>query len=350
MFKNRNLGIFTTKRFSSGFCQLYYEGWGDPQEVIKIKYHEPLKVSPKGDQVHVKFQAAPINPADINQIQGVYAVKPSLPATGGNEGYGIVEAVGPGVKTLKPGDFVIPAFSGFGTWRSEALESESKLYKIDNRIPKHFAATLQVNPCTAYRMLADFVKLNKSDVVVQNGANSAVGKYVIQIGKLRGLKTINVVRNRPNIDELKKELTDLGADQVLTEEEFVKSVKGIKSKLALNCVGGRSSLMIARTLKDEGVMVTYGGMSKQPVQGATGPFIFNDISFRGFWMSMWYDKAKDNPGLSEKRRKMYDEIGDWIANKELHPPKIVERKPEDFKNALLDATSSADAKQLFVFN
>lgn len=158
------------------------------------------------------------------------------------------------------------------------------------------------------------------------------------------------MRNRPNIDQLKKELTDLGATQVFTEEEFAKAARGVKSKLALNCVGGRSSLMIARTLKDEGVMVTYGGMSKQPVQGATGPFIFNDISFRGFWMSLWYDKAKNNPKLLEKRRQMYDEIGDWISNGSFVSPKVVERRPEDFKQALQDATSSADAKQLFVFN
>ena len=181
MIAAKKLGNFATKRFYSSSCQLYYESWGDPQEVIKFKNVEPLNVSPKGNQVHVKFQASPINPADINQIQGVYAVKPPLPAIGGNEGYGIVEAVGPEVKDLKPGDFVIPAFSGFGTWRSEAVEPEDKLYRIDNRIPRNFAATLQVNPCTAYRMLEDFVKLGKSDVVVQNGANSAVGKYVIQV-------------------------------------------------------------------------------------------------------------------------------------------------------------------------
>lgn len=181
MITAKKLGGFTTRRFYSSFSQLYYESWGDPQEVIKLKNVEPLKVSPKGTQVHVKFQAAPINPADINQIQGVYAVKPPLPAIAGNEGFAVVEAVGPDVKSLKPGDLVIPAYSGFGTWRSEAIESEEKLYKIDNRIPKNFAATLQVNPCTAYRMLEDFVKLEKSDVVVQNGANSAVGKYVIQV-------------------------------------------------------------------------------------------------------------------------------------------------------------------------
>ncbi len=58
------------------------------------------------------------------------------------------------------------------------------------------AATIAVNPCTAYRMLHDFVQLEKNDVIVQNGANSGVGQYVIQIAKSLGIRSANVVRDR----------------------------------------------------------------------------------------------------------------------------------------------------------
>ena len=66
------------------------------------------------EAVHFKMLAAPINPADINQIQGVYPLKPPLPAIGGNEGVALVTAVGASVKSVKPGDWIIPAQAGYG--------------------------------------------------------------------------------------------------------------------------------------------------------------------------------------------------------------------------------------------
>jgi trans-2-enoyl-CoA reductase len=82
------------------------------------------------------------------------------------------------------------------------------------------AATFSVNPGTAYRMLHDYVNLKAGDTVIQNGANSAVGQNVIQMCKARGISTVNIVRKRDNIADLKKFLTDLGASYVLTEEEL----------------------------------------------------------------------------------------------------------------------------------
>lgn len=76
------------------------------------------------------------------------------------------------------------------------------------------------NPPTAYRMLKDYVSLRPGDVVIQNGANSACGQYVIQLCNAWKLISVNVVRDRPNIQELKDSLTKLGATHVLTEDEL----------------------------------------------------------------------------------------------------------------------------------
>lgn len=120
------------------------------------------------DTVHVKFLASPINPADVNMIQGAYPIKPMMQklgdselAVGGNEGVAEVIAVGDQVKDLKVGDQVVMAKSGYGTWRTHAagLASDFQLLpKIE--VPLIQKATMTVNPCTAYRMLKDFVKLN----------------------------------------------------------------------------------------------------------------------------------------------------------------------------------------------
>jgi len=293
---------------------LVYSEYGNPNRVLK------LEETPTGssDKVHVKMLAAPINPADINMIQGTYGVSATFPAIGGNEGVGVVE--NPGNSSLRKGDWVIPASAGFGTWRTDSFVDADALCKVPNNIPVEYAATMAVNPCTAWRMLEDFVTLQSGDVVIQNGANSMVGLAVAQIAKARGIKVINVVRSRDNdTDKFVSGLKSQGLDLVITEEqlasskEFASLTKGLpKPKLALNCVGGQSATNVARSLSNNGVMVTYGGMSRKPILVPTGALIFNNLTFRGFWMTRW---NSNNP-LSV-REDMLNQIGALINEKKL---------------------------------
>ncbi|XP_069430956.1 enoyl-[acyl-carrier-protein] reductase, mitochondrial isoform X5 [Ovis canadensis] len=253
-----------------------------------------------GSDVHVKMLAAPINPSDINMIQGNYGLLPQLPAVGGNEGVGQVVAVGSSVTGVKPGDWVIPANPGLGTWRTEAVFGEEELITVPSDIPLQCAATLGVNPCTAYRMLVDFERLQPGDSVIQNASNSGVGQAVIQIAAALGLRTINVLRDRPDLQKLTDRLKNLGADHIVTEEglrkpemkSFFKDVP--QPRLALNCVGGKSSTELLRHLAPGGTMVTYGGMAKQPVIASASQLIFKDLKLRGFWLSQW--KKDHSPG------------------------------------------------------
>ncbi|XP_046325455.1 enoyl-[acyl-carrier-protein] reductase, mitochondrial isoform X4 [Marmota monax] len=283
---------------------LIYGSHGDPAKVVELKNLELAAVG--GSDVHVKMLAAPINPSDINMIQGNYGLLPKLPAVGGNEGVGQVEAVGCRVTRLKPGDWVIPANAGLGTWQTEAVFSEKALIQVPNDIPLQSAATLGVNPCTAYRMLVDFEQLKPGDSVIQNASNSGVGQAVIQIAAALGLRTINVVRDRPDIQKLMDRLKDLGAEHVITEEELRKQeAKNLfkntpQPRLALNCVGGKSSTELLRHLAPGGTMVTYGGMAKQPVTAPVSLLIFKDLKLRGFWLSQW--KKDHGPGTCTPER------------------------------------------------
>lgn len=104
-------------------------------------------------------------------------------------------------------------------------------------------------------------------MIIQNGANSAVGQYVIQLCASWDMKTVNIIRDRPNVNQLKQYLMDLGADYVLTEKELrttdiFKSKEVDKPKLALNCVGGEIATEMLRHLDKGGYLVTYGGMSR----------------------------------------------------------------------------------------
>jgi len=184
--------------------------------------------------------------------------------------------------------------------------------------------------------------MSKGDAVAQNGANSAVGQYVIQMCKIFGLKSINVVRDRPDINILKDKLYSLGADFVYTEEEFTKAVQSIKNvKLSLNCVGGKSSLLLARVLTENGCLVTYGGMSQQPVQALTSQFIFDNIILRGFWMSKW----SESPENVEENKRMCAQLSNWFKDGILSPVDYKERKLEEFNEAI----STSGEKQIFIF-
>ncbi|XP_042649875.1 enoyl-[acyl-carrier-protein] reductase, mitochondrial [Tyto alba] len=314
---------------------LLYGRHGEPPAVVQLK---DLEVAELGDaDVHVKMLAAPINPADINMIQGTYAILSPLPAVGGNEGVGEVLEVGRRVTALKPGDWVIPAVTGLGTWRTRGVFPEKMLLKVPSDIPVLCAATLSVNPCTAYRMLADFETLAPGDSVIQNAANSGVGQAVIQIAKASGIKTINVVRDRPDLPKLVERLMALGADHVITEEMLRKpEMKDIfksipKPRLALNCVGGKSTTEMLRHLQPKGTMVTYGGMAKQPVMVPVSAFIFRDVRLRGFWMTQW---RKDHAQDQETLTRMMDALCQLIRSGQLAAPACAEVPLQDYQAAL----------------
>ncbi|KAI9193482.1 uncharacterized protein BJ171DRAFT_526784 [Polychytrium aggregatum] len=288
---------------------------GSPESVLV-----PAKIALpelKDDGVQLQFLASPVNPADLNQVQGTYPVKPTFHpghgAVGGNEGIARVVAVGSQVSSVVPGDLVLPLDGpSHGTWRKYANVSSDKVLKVDlGKASIVAGATVTVNPCTAYRMLKDFVSLQPGDVVVQNGATSSVGQAVIQLAKAWGIQTVNVIRPRPDFDRVESDLRDLGATLVLSEDdvrkpETLRKVQQLGPRLpqlALNCVGGKSATNLVRLLGDNGIMVTYGGMSKEPLTFPTSPFIFKNFTAAGFWMTRWYQQNS-----IEQRKSMVDEL------------------------------------------
>ncbi|GAB0099976.1 Enoyl- [Sergentomyia squamirostris] len=316
--------------------RLVYAEYGEPVDVVK-KFEEKLP-SPGNDEVTVKILAAPINPADINTIQGKYPVKPPFPAIGGNECVAEIIGLGENVKDFSVGDRVIPFRTGLGTWCSHANYPTDALLKVPRDLAIPEACTLTVNPPTAYRMLKDFVSLKPGDTVLQNAANSAVGQAVFQLCKKWGYKSVGIVRNRPEIDDLRSFLTNLGADFVLTEEEvrttvLFKSGEVKRPKLAFNAVGGKSALEMLRHVADCGAVVTYGGMSREPVTAPTGHLIFKDISFKGFWLTRWTREHLNSP----QREEMFRDLIAFIQAGEFQGPKAKIVPVRDYKDALANA-------------
>ncbi len=266
-----------------------YERHGNPAEVLRVETQPWPK--PAADEAVVQMRAAPINPADLNAIDGKYPVRPELPATPGFEGAGVVVDLGSDVTGMTAGALVILPHN-LGTWREAVAVKASELVAVPPEIEPVHAAMLKINPMTAWRLLHDYVDLKSGDWLIQNAANSAAGRAVIQIANDLGYKTVNVVRRAELIDELRSE----GGDVVFVDgenlrEEIKNATSGAPVRLGLNAVGGESALRLANCLAPGSTMVTFGAMSLQPLKIPNGLLIFKDLRFRGIWINKWYDNA-----------------------------------------------------------
>ncbi|KAI0313272.1 hypothetical protein OF83DRAFT_1142143 [Amylostereum chailletii] len=327
-----NRRCFSTTSPSYANRAIVYSENGSPPSVVRALSYPTLS-APAPGTLNLRVVLAPINPSDINVVEGVYPSKPSpttfpgssesLPLfVGGNEGLAEVQALGSGAESsgLKAGDWVIITRPQSGTWSSARNVRMEDVLKVPRRngLSAVHAATMTVNPPTAYNMLRDFIELKAGDWVVQNGANSAVGQAIIQIARSRGLNTINLVRPRDDITSLTQELEALGGTHVVTYDELAeKSIKsrvqewtgGKAIRLGLNCVSGEPTTHMARLLGQDAHLVSYGAMSKQPLSLPTSLYIFKNLKSHGFWQSRWYDRhsRKDRERLVEELVRMMSE-------------------------------------------
>ena len=288
---------------SESIKAIVYQAHGNPAEVLRLA--EQSLPEPRGNEALVRILAAPINPADLNQIEGKYPIRAPLPATPGFEGAGRVERVGADVKDLAVGAQVILPHD-LGTWREAAVVEAAKLTVVPNDIAPEQAAMLKINPITAWRMLHGFVALQPGDWVIQNAANSAVGRAVIVIARELGFRTVNVVRRPELIEELRAE----GADVVLLDDDDLREAAAAATgnapiRLAFNCVGGESALRLAKIVAPEATIVTFGAMSLRPLTLPNGLLIFKNLHFTGFWVNKWYEQAS-----AQERRATYEPLFD----------------------------------------
>src|SRR6267378_3336493 len=320
-----------------------YETHGNPADVLRVE-SRPWP-APAAGEVIVKMRAAPINPADLNQIEGKYPVRAPVPATPGFEGAAIVAEVNHDVTNVAVGALVILPHN-VGTWRDAVAVKAGELVVVPAGIEPVHAAMLKINPMTAWRLLHDYVDLARGDWLIQNAANSAAGRAVIQIARELGYKTVNVVRRAELIDELRGE----GGDVVLVDGEKLRDeVKDATSsagiRLGLNSVGGDSALRLANCLAFGGTLVSFGAMSLQPLKIPTGFLIFKDLRFRGIWINKWYDDA-----TMQERMEAFKPLFD-MAKRGLLKTKVEKAYPiDDAKAAVAHAAQSKrSGKIIFEF-
>jgi len=236
------------------------------------------------DEVVIEVLYSPVNPSDLLLMQGTYPILPELPAVIGQEGVGRVVSVGSAVSTVKPGDIVTIPFGTFA-WSEKVVAKAAGLIMLPANVDMQQAAMLSINPPTAVLLLEEFVSLNSGDWIALNAANASVSHAIIAVAKSKGIKTLGIVRRKEAVEIALK----AGADVVLIEAENIvaeakKATNNAEIKLGLDAVGGKATNTLAQILGNEGYLVCYAMMSREPINVSQIGLIFRRIQIHGFFM------------------------------------------------------------------
>jgi len=293
--------------------QILLDRYGQPEEGVRCAEVADVGAPGPGEVVF-DVLAFPINPADLSMCRGTYRLRPALPAGIGAECVGRVAAVGAGVSHVKPGDRVINLQRE--NWTQRRRVKGDDVIPVPAGLDDRQAAMLRINPPTARLLLSDLVALRPGDWVVQNVANSAVGRFVIRLARARGVRTVNVVRR----ESLFAELTALGADVCVVDgPELADVVKertgGVSIRLGLDAISGRAAARISACVGEGGVVCNYGSMSGEDPVMPRGKLIGEGQTLVGFILG----RALATRSLVEIRA-IYAELGEQVRQGLLTAP------------------------------
>lgn len=230
---------------------------------------------PAQGQVRIRHTAIGVNFVDTYQRSGLYPMQ--LPQTGGNEGAGVVEAVGPGVTDLKEGDRV--TYTGLaGSYCEQRLVPADRMVKLPQGITEDQAASMLLKGLTVHYLIFSTYQVKKGDTVLWHAAAGGVGLIACQWLKALGVTTI-ATAGSPEKMELAKAH---GADHVInySTENFVEKVKAITGgkgvPVVYDGVGKTTWEGSLDCLRPRGLMVTFGNAS-----GPVAPVNLGILSAKG---------------------------------------------------------------------
>jgi NADPH:quinone reductase-like Zn-dependent oxidoreductase len=269
---------------------------GDAREVLRVIDLEPPG-PPAAGEVLIDVEYAPLNKHDLLAIGG-YLPVPAPPWIPGNEGTGIVSAIGENVSDVAVGDRVaLPLMRG--TWRERLVVPADGMFPLPAADPRQLAM-IGSNPPTAVLSLDEFVDVQPGSFVVQNAANSGVGRSLIAVAHARGLRTVNFARNEATFAEL----TAAGADLVLPDRPDSvdiarKFIGDAPVRVAVDAVGGSSTENLTALLTFGGALVAYSAESGSPLSVPYPELTGKQLTVRGFFAGGWDYATKVVPAIRE---------------------------------------------------
>lgn len=308
--------------------RIVFHQFGKPADILNAESAEILTPGP--DEVLIKVLASPINPSDIMFVQNLYGIRPQLPSGAGFEGVGMVEAVGSNAK-VAVGTRV--SFTAIGAWSEYVITNHRTLIPVPDAMDDETAAQLFVNPFTAVAMVEDS-GVKEGEWLMITACTSALGKMVIQICKMRGIKTIGTVRRNDHNEELKA----LGVDEIINtaEENLPKRVQQITNyegvRAVLECVGGETASEALKCMGRGAMMLIYGVLSLQDPKINIGLMIFRELTLKGFWLTDWMRRVDGST-----RQKVSQEVITLLATGQVKMPIEATYTLDEIKTAVAHA-------------
>ncbi|PYN04041.1 MAG: alcohol dehydrogenase [Candidatus Rokuibacteriota bacterium] len=321
--------------------QVLLERYGQPEDGVRCAEVADVG-APGAGEVVFDVLAFPINPADISMCRGNYRLKPALPATPGAECVGRVTAVGAGVSHVEPGELVINLQRE--NWTQRRRVKSEDVIPVPPGLELRQAAMLRINPPTALLLLTDIVALKSGDWVIQNVANSAVGRLVIRLARARGVKTLNVVRRETLFGELKT----LGADACVVDGadlgEAVKAhTRGAPIRLGLDAVSGQATARLSACVGERGVICNYGSMTGEDPVMSRNALISGGQTLVGFILG----RALGTRSL-DQIRTIYADLGEQVRKGILSAPVEKIYPIEEIKAAVAHAQRGERSGKILV--
>jgi NADPH:quinone reductase-like Zn-dependent oxidoreductase len=288
---------------------LHFDVVGEPADVLSLVDLD--LPAPGPGQLTVDLEAAPVDPADLNFVRGVYPLPRVLPSAAGLSGVGRISVTGPDTGTHRVGDrvLIIPTGEQF-TWRERVNVASANVVTVDPDADAVQLSAVGVNLITAYQLLnhgqLNSGPLKEGDWIAQTAANSAVGSAVIALARERGLRTLNIVR-RPEAAAL----VDKRADAVVVADDNLAdgieaALNGEKLRLLLAATG--SAVPTAMKFLDyNGTVISYAAVDRQPIE--LPALAFENLHVHGFWVTNWL-RDTDRVGVHEAYRRVAGLVAD----------------------------------------
>jgi len=290
------------------------EAWGEP-EVLHLGEVETPEPGP--GEVRLAVHAAGVNFADILMVAGRYQEKPTFPFTPGLEAAGVVEAVGPGVSRVAPGDRVL-ALPATGAFAEAALAGEDSVFKIPEAMDFVTAAGFAVTYGTAQGALDWRAHLRPGELLLVHGAAGGAGLAAIEVGKAMGATVIATARGREKLAVAQEHgadhLIDTGTEDVRAE---VRRIAGELDKrgaeVVFDPVGGATFEASLRCVAWGARLVIIGFAAGRVQQIPANILLVKNVAALGFY---WGSYRARMPELVAAE---YAQLFGWHAKGKLKP-------------------------------
>jgi NADPH2:quinone reductase len=290
---------------------LICRGYG-PVDALRLE--EVPDPKPDSGQILVAVRACGINFPDVLVVQGKYQFKPSPPFSPGGEVAGVVEAVGPGVTAVKPGDRVV-AFGPYGGIAEKILVDELHVVRAPDGLDFVTASCLVTAHGTTLHALRDRAQLRAGETLLVLGAAGGVGLAAVQIGKRMGARVIAAASGPEKLAVCKAEGADLTIDY--SNEDLKERIKaltgGAGADVVYDPVGGSYTEPALRATAWNGRFLVIGFAAGEIPKIPLNLTLLKGCSIVGvFWgMAMARDPARG--------RGQLEEILAWAAEGSLRP-------------------------------